>query len=105
MNTTVLQVPRVRPRRKLAKKARRNAAVTSTELMKIVDDLRADLRSIENAIMAVECLAAIELGEDVSRKRGNRSGSQRKTGLIALRHSPPRRFDVLAAEAEQASGG
>jgi hypothetical protein len=41
--------------------------------MKIVDDLRADLRSIENAIMAVECLAAIELGEDVSRKRGNRS--------------------------------
>jgi len=104
MNRTVLQFPRVRPRRKLARKGRGNAAVTSNELIKIVDNLRADLRSIENAIMAVECLAAAELGEDVSRKRGNRSGSKRKIGLIALRYSPPRRFDVPAAEAEQASG-
>jgi hypothetical protein len=103
MNTTVLQFPRVRPRRKSAKNGRGDPAVTSSELIRLVDDLRADLRSIENAIKAVEYLAAAEFGEDVLRK-GKRSRSKPKTGLIALRISPPRRFEVPAAEPEQASG-
>jgi hypothetical protein len=104
MKSIVLKFPRARFRRKRSKQRRLHAEATSIELVKIVDNLRSDLRSIDNAIRAIEYLAAVELGEDISHRRDNRPRSKGKIGLIALSQMPPRQTDFRPAEPEQASG-
>jgi len=49
----------------------------------MVDDLRADLRSIENAIMAIESLAASTLGKPAV--KASRSGASKKRASAGRR--------------------
>ena len=101
MKRTVFQFPRARSGKKLATQERLAADATSIELLKMVDELRSDLRSIENAIMAVEYLAAMEFGENAVgiaksrlRKGAKASKSSAEMRLIALRPSRPRQVEA-----------
>jgi len=111
MKRTVFEFPRARSRRRRVQERRLTAGATSIELLKMVDDLRSDLRSIENAIMAVECLAAAEFGEDALRarkpafpKRASTPPSKSKIRPIGVRYSPQRQFESLTAGAKPPLG-
>jgi hypothetical protein len=102
MNRTVFEFPRARSRRKQAKQGRLSARATSAEILKVVADLRADLRSIKNAIRAVEYLASVELKDEglcpprrVSAKRAYTSQPKRENRLTDPRPSSQSKFETL----------
>ena len=105
MKRTVYQFPRARSGKKLATQRRLAAGATSIELLKMVEELRSDLRSIENAIMAVEYLAELEFGHDAvriarSRLRKGAKGAEGRAErpLIAPRPSRPRQMEPVTPD-------